>query len=115
MMGWPNAAVVIVALPAATAAVLAALPSYRLSASINVASALVTFLASVSLFAVAPPPGPYLLVDDLNVVFIALNAFVGFTASVFSATYIAHEVETGRLKKANLNSITRCISSCCSR
>ena len=102
MTGWSNAAIVIVALPVATAALLAALPSYRLSASINVVSALVTFLASVSLFAVAPPPGPYLLVDDLNVVFIALNAFVGFTASVFSATYIAHEVETGRLKKANL-------------
>src|SRR3546814_16730233 len=44
-----------------------------------------------------PEPGPYLLVDDLNIVFIVLNTFVGFTTSVFSASYIAHEIETGRL------------------
>jgi hydrogenase-4 component F len=29
------------------------------------------------------------LVDDLNIVFIVLNTFVGFTTSVFSASYIA--------------------------
>jgi len=38
-----------------------------------------------------------LFVDDLNVVFIALNTLVGFTTSVFSASYISHELETGRL------------------
>jgi hydrogenase-4 component F len=37
------------------------------------------------------------MIDDLNVVFIVLNTFVGFTASVFSASYIAYELETGRL------------------
>ena len=37
------------------------------------------------LFATRPEPGRYLLVDDLNVVFIVLNTFVGFTTSVFSA------------------------------
>ncbi len=42
-------------------------------------------------------PGPYLLVDDLNNVFIVLTTFVGFTTSVFSASYIGHELETGRL------------------
>ena len=36
-----------------------------------------------------PASGPYLLVDDLNVVFIVLNTFVGFTTAVFSASYIA--------------------------
>ena len=35
--------------------------------------------------------------DDLNVVFIVLNTFVGFTTSAFSASYIGHELETGRL------------------
>ena len=84
MTGYPNAAIVILALPAATAAILAMLPSYRLSAALNVASAFVTFLASVSLLAVPPPPGAYILVDELNVVFIVLNTFVGFTASKFS-------------------------------
>ena len=35
--------------------------------------------------------------DDLNVVFIVLSTFVGFTTSVFSGSYIAHELEVGRL------------------
>src|SRR5665811_1121345 len=39
----------------------------------------------------------HLLVDDLNIVFIVLNTFVGFTTSIFSASYIGHELETGRL------------------
>jgi hydrogenase-4 component F len=54
------------------------------------------------LFAEHPAPSPYLLVDDLNVVFIALNTFVGFTTSVFSASYVAHELEIGRLKPGYL-------------
>ena len=44
-----------------------------------------------------PETGSYILVDDLNIVFIVLNTFVGFTTSAFSASYIGHEVETGRL------------------
>ena len=39
-------------------------------------------------------PGPYVLIDDLNIVFIVLNTFVGFTTSIFSASYIAHELES---------------------
>src|SRR5208337_869881 len=102
MTSSPNAAFVILALPAVTSALLAVLPSYRLSAALNVGSAFVTFLASASLLVAAPPPDAYILVDDLNVVFIVLNTFVGFTASVFSATYIAHEIETGRLTPTHL-------------
>src|SRR5580704_9031121 len=101
-MAGVNATIVILAVPLATAALLAVLPSYRLSAAINVASAFITFLASVSLLAAAPQPNAYVLVDELNVVFIVLNTFVGFTASVFSATYIAHEIETGRLTPMHL-------------
>ena len=56
------------------------------------------FSAALSLFFFGrPEPGPYLLVDDLNNVFIVLTTFVGFTTSVFSANYIGHELETGRL------------------
>src|SRR5271169_2012869 len=102
MTAGTSAAILILALPAATAATLAILPSYRLSAALNVASAFVTFLASIALLAAAPPPGAYILVDDLNVIFIVLNTFVGFTASIFSATYIAHEIETGRLTPTHL-------------
>src|SRR5690606_21454675 len=46
--------------------------------------------------------GHYFFVDDLNVVFVVLNGFVGFTASLFSATYIRHEAAGGRLSAGNL-------------
>jgi hydrogenase-4 component F len=88
---------VVLATPLVAAAVLAALPGYRISAGINVAATLVSFLSALSLLAWRPETGDYLMIDDLNVVFIVLNTFVGFTASVFSASYIAHELETGKL------------------
>ena len=93
-----DAVAAVLLIPIGSAALLAALPGYRLTARLNVFASLATFLAAVSLFVIErPPPGPYLLVDDLNIVFIVLNTFVGFTTSIFSASYIAHELETGRL------------------
>ncbi len=95
---FSNPVQLILAVPMISAAVLAILPGYKLSSRINVLACLVTFLAAFSLFFIAPPaPGTYLLIDELNIVFIVLNTFVGFTASTFSASYIAHELETGRL------------------
>lgn len=88
----------ILLIPLGAAALLAVLPGYRLTARLNVLAALLTLLAALSLlFGERPDPSPYLLIDDLNIVFIVLNTFVGFTTSVFSASYIAHELETGRL------------------
>jgi len=87
----------ILALPIGGAVILAALADYRVSARLNVLVCLATLLATLTLFAARPQPGTFLLVDELNIVFITLNAFVGFTTSVFSASYIAHELETGRL------------------
>ena len=88
----------ILVIPAVSAAVLALLPRYRLGARLNVLAALLTFVASLLLLSPdRPEPGRYLFVDDLNVVFIVLTTFIGFTTSVFSATYIAHELEIGRL------------------
>jgi len=84
-------------IPIVSAALLAALPGYRLTARLNVLAALLTFLSALSLFFGRPQPGSYLLVDDLNNVFIVLTTFVGFTTSVFSASYIDHELEIGRL------------------
>ena len=92
----------ILVIPAVTAALLALIPYYRLSASINVVSSLATLIFAASLFAFKPLSGPYFLVDDLNIVFIVLNTFVAFTTSVFSASYIAHEIETGRLTPLHL-------------
>ena len=87
----------VLVIPAAAAVLLAALPGYRLTARLNVLAALLTFVTASSLFVVEPSSGTYLLVDDLNKVFIVLTTFVGFTTSVFSASYIGHEIEIGRL------------------
>jgi hydrogenase-4 component F len=88
----------ILLVPLVAAALLALLPGYRITAGLNVLGTLLTLAAALSLFVVdRPPSNAYLLVDDLNIVFVAINCFVGFTTSIFSATYIAHELETGRL------------------
>ena len=92
-----DAAAAILAIPAVSAAAFVALPWRPLTARLNAASCLLTLLAALSLFAARPEQGLFLLVDDLNVVFIALNCFVGFTTAVFSASYIEHELEIGRL------------------
>src|ERR1700716_4752026 len=92
----PVAAVLLI--PIGSAALLAILPGYRLTARLNVVASLATFLSALSLLVVErPQPMPYVLIDDLNIVFIVLNTFVGFTTSIFSASYIAHELDTGRL------------------
>jgi len=85
-------------IPAVAACLLAVLPGYRLTARLNVVATFLTFATAVSLFFVEPKSGPYLLVDDLNKVFIVLTTFVSFTTSLFSASYIEHEIEIGRLR-----------------
>jgi hydrogenase-4 component F len=95
--------IAILVIPVAAAALFALLPGYRISSRLNVLASFLTFLASLSLFfGDHGGRGPYLFVDDLNIAFIVLNTFVGFTTSVFSASYIGHELETGRLTPAYL-------------
>jgi hydrogenase-4 component F len=84
-------------IPAAAAGLLALLPGYWLAARINFLAALATLGAALFLLVERPPVEGYLFVDDLNVVFVVLSTFVGFTTAVFSASYIGHEVEIGRL------------------
>jgi len=96
------AVVAILTVPVASAALLALLPDDRTTAWLNVLASALTFGAALVLLIERPAPGPFLIVDDLNVVFILLSTFVAFTTSVFSATYIAHELETGRLTPAYL-------------
>lgn len=94
----PDALGAVLLVPAATAVLLALLPGYWLTARLSVLATLLTLAAALSLlFFERPESGQYLLVDDLNIVFIVLNTFVGFTTSVFSASYISHELEIGRL------------------
>jgi hydrogenase-4 component F len=92
----------ILLVPVGAAALLALLPGYRLGARLNVLASFLTLLSASLLFGARPEANQYLFVDDLNIVFILLNSFVGFTTSVFSATYIGHELETGRLTPAYL-------------
>jgi hydrogenase-4 component F len=93
---------VVLLTPAGAVAVLALIPGYRVTSRLNVLASLVTFAAAVLLLGWRPPTGQFLIVDDVNVVFIVLNALVGFTTSVFSASYIAHELEIGRLTPVSL-------------
>jgi hydrogenase-4 component F len=97
-----NPLILVLVIPIGAAALLALFQSYRLSSRVNVLASFATLLAALSLFVQHPEPDSYFLIDDLNIVFIVLNSFVGFTTSVFSATYIAHELEIGRLTPAYL-------------
>ena len=93
----------VLGVPLVAAALLAVLPGYRATSRLNVIASLVTLIAAGSLYFLPRPlPGPYLFIDDLNIVFIVLNTFVGFTTSIFSASYIAHELESERLTPAYL-------------
>ncbi|MGZ8364378.1 MAG: hydrogenase 4 subunit F [Caulobacteraceae bacterium] len=87
----------ILLIPLVFAALLALSPGYRLSARLNVLASGGAFLCALVLIQQRPAPNDYLFVDDLNVVFLVLNTFIGFTTSIFSASYIRHELETGRL------------------
>jgi hydrogenase-4 component F len=87
----------VIAVPFVSAVLLALMPGYRLSATLNVLASLLTFLAGVNLLRQPAGAGDYLIVDDVNIVFVVLNTLVGFTAASFSASYIGHEIETGRV------------------
>ncbi|MEX2123585.1 MAG: hydrogenase 4 subunit F [Woeseia sp.] len=94
----PDPVALVLLIPIGAAALLAVLPGYRLTSRLSVLASLLTLVAAASLFVVErSEPGKYLFVDDLNIVFIVLNTFVAFTTSVFSATYIGHELESGKL------------------
>ncbi|HTM62569.1 MAG TPA: hydrogenase 4 subunit F, partial [Burkholderiales bacterium] len=103
-MSEPGAAALaaVLLIPALGAALLALLPDDRTSARLNAAASGLTFACALVLLGARPAPGSFLIVDDLNVVFIVLSTFVGFTTSIFSGSYIAHELETGRLTPAYL-------------
>ena len=98
-MSEPGALVLaaILVIPGLGAGLLALLPDDRKGAWLNVFASFLTFVCALLLLVERPASGPYLIVDDLNAVFIVLSTLVGFTTSVFSASYIAHELQTGHL------------------
>lgn len=99
-LAHPDIMSALLALPLLAAAILAFTPGYRLTSQINVAAAGVTFLCAAGLLLERPTAGLYLFVDDLNIVFVVLSTFIGFTTSAYSASYIGHEIEIGKLTPA---------------
>lgn len=93
----------LIAIPAAAAIILLVYRTdYQRSAQINLAASGVTLFYAIILLFKGRETGSFLSVDDLNIVFVVLSTFVGFTTSAFSASYIAHEIEIGRLTSTNL-------------
>jgi len=88
--------------PALGAVLLAAIPRYRIAAALNVTLCALTLSCAGALYWHRPQPSLYLLVDDVNSVFLLVGALVGFSTSVFSAGYIAHELQTRRLTARDL-------------
>ena len=84
-------------IPAVAAIVLALLPGYRVSAFLNVVASGLTFAAGVWLLFYPRYRSEILIVDDFNGYLVALTTFVAFTTSIFSASYIGHELSSGRL------------------
>jgi hydrogenase-4 component F len=96
----PSIAVLVI--PVVAAAILVLIPGHKLSARLNVLACGLTLASASLLFFHRPESGSFLMIDDLNVVFVALNSLVGFTTSVFSASYIGHEIKIGRLTPTTL-------------
>jgi hydrogenase-4 component F len=88
---------VVLWVPPVAVVALAFVANYRLGAALNVLASGVTFVAGVSLLFAERVRTDILIIDDFNIYLVTLTTFVGFTASVFSASYIGHELEIGRL------------------
>jgi hydrogenase-4 component F len=73
------------------------MPGYRIGAALNVLASGLTLAAAVSLLFEPRFRTDILIVDNFNVYLLALTTFVAFTTSIFSASYIGHEIETSRL------------------
>jgi hydrogenase-4 component F len=106
-----TAPILVLLLPVLAALVLVFIPYHRVAGWLNAGFSLATLLATLPLLAGGRSRVPeifgydlrlLLLIDDFNVYLLVLTAFVGFTTSVFSAGYIAHEVAIERLTSASL-------------
>jgi hydrogenase-4 component F len=92
----------LLATPAIGALLLALIPTYRVAAALNMVLCALTFACATLLYSHRPQPSLYLLVDDLNTVFLIIGTLVGFTTSVFSAGYIEHELQSHKLRARDL-------------
>jgi hydrogenase-4 component F len=92
----------VLGVPLFGAAVLVLVPRHRVAARLNVVFSLGALAAALSLFWQDAMATDLIFIDDFNIYLVALTAFVAFTTSLFSASYIDHEVETGRLTPIRL-------------
>lgn len=97
MIGSVTPLQAVLVIPAVAVLLLAIVPGYRLGAFLNMLASGLTFMAGASLLFDPRYRGDFLIVDDFNVYLVTLTTFVAFTTSIFSASYIGHEIETGRL------------------
>jgi hydrogenase-4 component F len=101
-----NALTLTLLVPGIGGMLLALLPSARLGGWLNILISLVGFLATLRLafgvLTTGPLGGAEFYVDAFNVYLIALTAFVGLTTSIFSNTYMHHELEIGRVTAKRL-------------
>src|SRR5205823_10242211 len=80
----------ILLIPFVAALLLALIANYRWGAWINILACGLTFAAGVSLLFVERVRTDVLLIDDFNIYLVTLTTFIGFTTSIFSASYIGH-------------------------
>ncbi len=76
----------------------------KLNTRINAVSLFITIWLAITVFnqGTILSSGKAFLIDSFNVYLIVLTAFVGFTTSLFSAPYMAHEKEIGKLSDSRL-------------
>ncbi len=92
----------LIVVPAVAIPALAVITNYRLSAALNMLVCALTLAVALSLPFRPGVRGDFFIVDDLNIFLLVLTTFVGFTTSIYSASYIGHELETERLTPALL-------------
>ena len=92
----------IIGMPAIATIILIFQPDYKIAARLNTLASGLTFVFSLLLLMKGKETSEYLFVDDLNIVFVILSTFIGFTTSIFSASYIDYEVEKEKLNSNNI-------------
>ncbi len=97
-----SAPLVVLALPSFAVLLLAAIRDPVWASHLNAAASFMTFVAALSLMVAPRGVEGFLFIDDFNVFFVVLTTFVAFTTSWFSARYIAHEIEIGKLTATSL-------------